>query len=69
MIIGSPAPTSIPSVSESKGFKGCLHVAGYSGYNNLLDVTLVGCLSICPPRVRKRLKIIPPGSETAKESS
>ena len=48
-----------------KGFKGYLHVDGYSGYNNLPDITLVGCWAHARRGFVNALKALPPGSETA----
>lgn len=36
------------------GFKGYLHVDGYSGYNDLPNVTLVSCLAHADESLMKR---------------
>lgn len=42
-----------------KGFKGYLHVDGYSGYNDVPDVTLVGCWSHARRKFDESLKALP----------
>jgi transposase len=41
------------------GFKGYLHVDGYAGYNNLPDITLVGCLAHARRKFDEALKALP----------
>jgi transposase len=41
------------------GFKGYLHVDGYSGYNELPDVTLVGCWAHARRKFDEALKALP----------
>lgn len=41
------------------GFKGYLHVDGYQGYNDLPDVTLVGCLAHARRKFDESLKALP----------
>ena len=47
------------------GFKGYLHVDGYSGYNNLPDITLVGCFAHARRKFNEALKALPAESKTA----
>ncbi len=49
-----------------QGFKGYLHVDGYSGYNNLPDIILVGCLAHARRKFTEALKALPDDSKTAK---
>jgi len=44
------------------GFKGYLHVDGYQGYNDLTDVTLVGCLAHARRKYDEALKALPMSS-------
>lgn len=48
------------------GFKGYLHVDGYSGYNNLPDIILVGCFAHARRKFTEALKALPDDSKTAK---
>lgn len=48
-----------------KGFKGYLHVDGYSGYNNLSDITLVGCWAHARRKFDEALKALPAEKSTA----
>ncbi len=41
------------------GFKGYLHVDGYSGYNDVSDVTLVGCFAHARRKFDEALKALP----------
>lgn len=41
------------------GFKGYLHVDGYAGYNELVDVTLVGCWAHARRKFDEALKALP----------
>jgi len=47
------------------GFKGYLHVDGYSGYNNLPNITLVGCWAHARRGFVDALKALPAESSTA----
>ena len=42
-----------------KGFKGYLHVDGYQGYNDIKDVTLVGCWAHARRKFDEALKALP----------
>ncbi|MBE3574957.1 MAG: transposase [Firmicutes bacterium] len=46
------------------GFAGYLHVDGYSGYDGLPDVTLVGCLAHARGKFDEALKALPPSART-----
>ncbi len=48
------------------GFKGYLHVDGYSGYNNLPNITLVGCWAHARRGFDEALKALPAENSTAK---
>ncbi len=48
-----------------KGFKGYLHVDGYSGYENLPDVTLAGCWSHARRYYDEALKSLPAASRSS----
>lgn len=54
-----------------KGFKGYLHVDGYAGYNDLPNITLVGCFAHARRKFDEALKALPPSAKdslvTAKE--
>lgn len=45
-------------------FKGYLHVDGYSGYNNLPDITLVGCWAHARRKFNEALKALPAEKST-----
>ena len=47
------------------GFKGYLHVDGYAGYNDLPDVTLVGCWAHARRKFDEALKALPSSAATA----
>ncbi|OIQ57531.1 transposase IS66 family protein [Moorella thermoacetica] len=47
------------------GFKGYLHVDGYAGYNELPDVTLVGCWAHARRKFDEALKALPEDKRTA----
>lgn len=47
------------------GFQGYLHVDGYSGYNDVPDVTLVGCWSHARRKFDEALKALPASSRSA----
>jgi transposase len=47
------------------GYKGYLHVDGYSGYNEMPDITLVGCWAHARRKFDEALKILPPDSRSA----
>ncbi|KYH31209.1 transposase IS66 family protein [Moorella mulderi DSM 14980] len=47
------------------GFKGYLHVDGYAGYNELLDVTLVGCWAHARRKFDEALKALPEDKRNA----
>lgn len=47
------------------GFKGYLHVDGYAGYNNLPNITLVGCWSHARRKFVEALKALPAGKRNA----
>jgi transposase len=47
------------------GFKGYLHVDGYAGYNELPDVTLVGCWAHARRKFDEALKALPEAKRTA----
>lgn len=47
------------------GFKGYLHVDGYAGYNELPDVTLVGCWAHARRKFDEALKALPETKPTA----
>lgn len=47
------------------GFKGYLHVDGYGGYNELPDVTLVGCWSHARRKFDEALKALPAANRSA----
>ncbi len=47
------------------GFKGYLHVDGYSGYNDVQDVTLVGCWSHARRKFDESLKALPASSRSS----
>jgi len=48
------------------GFKGYLHVDGYAGYNDLPDVTLVGCFAHVRRKFDEALKALPDSKSSAK---
>ncbi len=48
-----------------EGFKGYLHVDGYSGYNEIPDVILVGCWSHARRKFDEALKALPKDKRTA----
>ncbi|MCL5290179.1 MAG: IS66 family transposase [Firmicutes bacterium] len=48
-----------------KGFKGYLHVDGYSGYNGLPDMTLVGCWAHARRKFSDALKALPADQRSA----
>ena len=48
------------------GFKGYLHVDGYAGYNDLPDVTLVGCFAHARRKFDEALKVLPDSKSSAK---
>lgn len=48
-----------------KGFKGYLHVDGYAGYNDLPDVTLVGCWAHARRKFDEALKALPASKKEA----
>jgi hypothetical protein len=45
------------------GFKGYLQVDGYSGYNRLEEITLVGCWAHARRKFDEALKVLPPGKK------
>ena len=47
------------------GFKGYLHVDGYAGYNEIPDVTLVGCWAHARRKFDEALKALPANKQTA----
>jgi len=47
------------------GFKGYLHVDGYAGYNELPDVTLVGCWAHARRKFDEALKALPAAQRNA----
>lgn len=47
------------------GFKGYLHVDGYSGYNDVQDVMLVGCWSHARRKFDEALKALPASNRSA----
>jgi hypothetical protein len=47
------------------GFKGYLHVDGYSGYNSLSDITLVGCWSHARRKFDEALQALPKEKQNA----
>ncbi|APC08157.1 transposase IS66 family protein [Moorella thermoacetica] len=47
------------------GFKGYLHVDGYTGYNELPDVTMVGCWAHARRKLDEALKALPEAKRTA----
>ncbi|WP_036581430.1 IS66 family transposase [Paenibacillus darwinianus] len=47
------------------GFRGYLHVDGYSGYHKVEDVTLVGCWSHARRKFDEALKALPDGKQKA----
>jgi len=47
------------------GFKGYLHVDGYAGYNDLPDVTLVGCWAHARRKFDEALKALPDSKRSA----
>lgn len=51
------------------GFKGYLHVDGYSGYNELPDVTLVGCFAHARRKFDEALKALPVDKRAAPVAS
>lgn len=46
------------------GFKGYLHVDGYSGYEGLSDVTLVGCWAHARRQFDEAIKALPPSARS-----
>lgn len=46
------------------GFKGYLHVDGYAGYNEIPDVTLVGCWAHARRKFDEALKALPANKRT-----
>ncbi|MCR4442719.1 MAG: IS66 family transposase [Peptococcaceae bacterium] len=47
------------------GFKGYLHVDGYAGYNDLPDITLVGCWAHARRKFDEALKALPDSKRSA----
>lgn len=47
------------------GYKGYLQVDGYAGYNQLTDVTLVGCWAHARRKYTDALKALPPSAQSA----
>jgi len=52
-----------------KNFKGYLHVDGYAGYNDVPDVTLVGCLAHARRKFDESLKALPADKRSASVAS
>ncbi|OWZ82599.1 IS66 family transposase, partial [Natranaerobius trueperi] len=48
-----------------KGFKGYLHVDGYPGYNDIPNVSLVGCLSHARRKFDEALSALPKDKQNA----
>ncbi|MBN4062985.1 IS66 family transposase [Alkaliphilus sp. AH-315-G20] len=46
-------------------FKGFLHVDGYSGYHDIPDVTLVGCIAHARRKFADALKAVPKGTDVS----